>query len=478
MYQTFDFNDSLDHKKDLKFKEIAHYAKKPGSTKWFHDNSGLPYSTLMSHYKPTLPTTPQTKTHRNSSWDLLSPTNANFTHNYSQIIENKLKDSIGKSHPENQMGHCYKLTPKEAILKVEDALKYLKLREIGCSKQEAITFCSRDRCTHSVPEYELPARLRTNHSSRTLVNQENSKYKLYKSSMEVECFDSVNKAITNYLIAHRYEPEPYMNSYIEECHQDNLTELAKKENNEITILETEEFIDEANKLYNFKLPFRTLLEKIINKNTLEKIEISPKNSTVKNFDDFASERPLIRFSSIITPKKEPKKSSPEKMSFSQILHPQTIPKQTVNEQTDHNILIKSESSKSYELKLKQSRRDFLNMKNLEEKIKQNIINSKYELYEKICKKASQNDALIRKKQEKKQQIDEDMQKQLELKFEEIKEKMEKAKQERLKLKEGKKIKAKEYNKKHDQKVEELRVSKSIDLENRMKIMLKRQKSKF
>ncbi|CAG9333039.1 unnamed protein product [Blepharisma stoltei] len=473
MYKTFDNTEALDFKKDLKFKELAIYAKKPGTSRWFHNYSGVPISTLMNSYKPTLPNTPYIKTHRtNHSCDVVSPTNNNTTHNFTQIAENKLKDLIGKNHYEDT-GHCYKLTPKSSKLKVEDALNYLKLREIGCSKQEAITFCSRDRCTHSVAEFELPARLRRNHSSAAIVSQENTKYKIFKSKMESEGFDTVNQAITNYLITHRYEPEPYMNSFLEEKYQKNSSEIVKKEyvETEPPVLETEENINEENK-YDYKSSFKTLLERIINTKLVDDENSSSRTpSNLQSPTDFTHKGPFIRFSSIISPKYEPRKFRPESLSLQ--TNPQTSPASPILKSVDTTSPTKNDPITSKELKLKQSRKDFLIMRALEEKIKKNIINAKYELYEKLSRKATQNAVLFKKKQLKKQKMDEEQKKELENNYEEIKEKLEKAKQERIKIKEEKKLKTKEYNKKHDKRVEELKINKNIDLERRTSIMIQR-----
>lgn len=288
MYKS---NERLDHSQDLKLKKLAEYAKKPGSSKWFHANSGVPFKTLMDSFKSTLPDRPTIKRQHNLSSHEPQLTKG-YTQNNFQIIENKLKSSINKGSGDLHVGHCYKLTPKDSKSKVDDALNYLKLREIGCSKEEAIVFCNRDRCTHRAAEFELPARLRNSQSSRSLISQDTTKYKTFNSKVDKESFKSVDRALTNYLISHNHEPEPFMKSFMVENNYETEPSSPMKKRESFFSEDLQQI-----SMFDFKSPFKTFLEKFI----YNRSEIIPKTPIQQDkivdeiIEDFVNE-PSIKIS--------------------------------------------------------------------------------------------------------------------------------------------------------------------------------------
>lgn len=53
--------------------------------------------------------------------------------------------------------HCFKLSPHDSVLTVNHAMTYLRLRDNGCTKEEAMHFSSKQRCrTDSTKVYDGP----------------------------------------------------------------------------------------------------------------------------------------------------------------------------------------------------------------------------------------------------------------------------------------------------------------------------------
>ncbi|CAG9321400.1 unnamed protein product [Blepharisma stoltei] len=211
--QINDENEKFEnYRKKLQFKEKKHRKSledilaRPGSTRWLQSGSGARLKESCYDFTNSISPIPQNL----HSWDSI---NGYIGPSLTSPITRASSPGLFSDACDLNKGHCFKLTPYDSILTVDHAMTYLRLRDKGCSKQEAMHFSSKQRCrTDSTQTYDGPPGYRVMKRNNNLKEgpnwhgwqlhppkfQSDLKYKQYKAKETYEDYEMLSSGYENF----------------------------------------------------------------------------------------------------------------------------------------------------------------------------------------------------------------------------------------------------------------------------------------